>query len=153
MGQKGRDRDRDRDDGFFVLTDAKPDASLFSLQNLQDPVFQMLGLYSTECTTVLWTHRCVLLLHSQLSLFVSPQTPTTIVFLRLRHRPITPRNLAAKAASNYTGTTPSRIFPRWMVYTPCWLRRSSSMHSHFISSKYAAGTCTVPMSNSYPQFS
>jgi hypothetical protein len=53
------------------------------------------------------------------------------------------RHGAAKVASNYIGTTPSRIFPRRMVYTPCWLRTSSSMHSHFISSKYAADTYTV----------
>lgn len=53
------------------------------------------------------------------------------------------RHGVAKAASNYIGTTPSRIFPRRMVYIPCWLRTSSSMHSRFISSKYAADTCTV----------
>jgi hypothetical protein len=49
----------------------------------------------------------------------------------------------AKGASNYIGTIPSMILPRRMVYTPCWLRPSSLMHSRFISSKYAADTCTV----------
>ena len=56
----------------------------------------------------------------------------------------------AKTASNYIGTTPSRIFPQRM-YTLCWLRMSSSMPSRFISSKYAADTCTVVIS--HPQFS
>jgi hypothetical protein len=53
------------------------------------------------------------------------------------------RHGVAKAASNYIGTTPSRIFPQRMVYTPCWLRTSSSTRSRFISSKYATDTCTV----------
>jgi hypothetical protein len=53
------------------------------------------------------------------------------------------RHGVAKAASNYIGTTPSRIFPRRMAYTPCWLRTSSSMHSRFISSKYAADICII----------
>ena len=53
------------------------------------------------------------------------------------------RHGVAKAASKYAGTKPSRIFPRRMVYTPCWLRTSSLMHSRFISSKYAADASTI----------